>query len=264
MGTVLVSKVYDDTNVSLIPADAVAAAGYVDGIFETWPALTARFGTSIPLISITVFGNKARIADVEAGDMGNAQVPGWLRARLADGTEGPGPYTSASNVDALVQVLADSGIARSRYLIWSAHYTGSAHICGPSSCGACRTQCDATQYTDRAQGRSLDETLAEEYFIRPGGSKPPPVKEVTVNVTLPELQAGAADPVNGKQSVHRLQGLLRGIGIAWNASPMQLTIDGAFGPATEAAVRTFQQRYGGGLSVDGVVGPSTWHALVEG
>ena len=38
-----------------------------------------------------------------------------------------------------------------------------------------------------------------------------------------------------------------------------LTVDGAFGPATEAAVRAFQTSMG--LTVDGIVGPATWAAL---
>jgi peptidoglycan hydrolase-like protein with peptidoglycan-binding domain len=55
--------------------------------------------------------------------------------------------------------------------------------------------------------------------------------------------------------VRALQYLLRARGHG-------LTADGAFGPVTEAAVRSFQQQKG--LGVDGVVGPVIWQALVSG
>jgi peptidoglycan hydrolase-like protein with peptidoglycan-binding domain len=43
---------------------------------------------------------------------------------------------------------------------------------------------------------------------------------------------------------------------------LAIVVDGVFGPATEAAIRDFQD--GAGLVVDGIVGPATWHALPDG
>jgi Putative peptidoglycan binding domain/Common central domain of tyrosinase len=53
--------------------------------------------------------------------------------------------------------------------------------------------------------------------------------------------------------VQTLQHLLR-------ARRRLVTVDGIFGPRTEAAIRSFQQQRG--LAVDGIVGPHTWTALI--
>lgn len=58
---------------------------------------------------------------------------------------------------------------------------------------------------------------------------------------------------DGEHPVHTLQHLLRARGHS-------VTVDGDFGPRTDAAVRAFQDDKG--LAVDGIVGPNTWRALI--
>jgi len=64
----------------------------------------------------------------------------------------------------------------------------------------------------------------------------------------PVVRRGARD-----HPVRTLQHLLRAHG-------KDVGVDGAFGAATEAAVRQFQTSRG--LAVDGIVGPHTWSALI--
>ena len=80
---------------------------------------------------------------------------------------------------------------------------------------------------------------------------PPPPKFVIPN-PMPVLRRSDTD----RGSVRVLQEALNKAGIR----PL-LSIDGGFGPLTEASVRAFQSRER--LTVDGVVGPQTWGRLRE-
>ena len=64
----------------------------------------------------------------------------------------------------------------------------------------------------------------------------------------PVVQSGSQD-----HPVRTLQHLLRAHG-------QNVAVDGIFGPLTEAAVKAIQTN--SGLTVDGVVGPQTWPALI--
>ncbi len=83
----------------------------------------------------------------------------------------------------------------------------------------------------------------------PAGNNSPGGDVAPVNTSQPLLSQG-----NAGDAVKRLQQLLLAKG--FDPGPL----DGVFGPRTLAAVRDFQRE--GSLSVDGVVGPQTWGALV--
>jgi peptidoglycan hydrolase-like protein with peptidoglycan-binding domain len=79
------------------------------------------------------------------------------------------------------------------------------------------------------------------------------------NTPLPTLKALGDWPVNktGDEGpeVYALQYLLRAEGYS-------LTADGEFGPKTASTVKNFQEAKG--LTIDGIVGPDTWQALIQG
>jgi len=185
---------FDDTNVALDPANAYAYAGYVDGAFVNFSELQRRFPNA-HLLSITAFGNKASCFDVEPGDGTNAEVYGWFTAMEKDGVWRPCVYTSASNAYAMQVTMRANGFARSSYRLWTAHYTGVPHFCSPNTCGYGLDQADGTQFTDRALGRSLDESIIADDFFP----------------SVPTL-----NPVSGLHVTHRGW---TSISLAWNAPP---------------------------------------------
>ncbi len=158
---------YDSIDVSAIPANADIIAGYVDGHWPTVSALRARFPHA-RILAIAVFASDdADCLDVETGDATPGQAPGWVARQRARGVYRPVLYSSVSGVAALLGVLAAAGITRDQVRLWGAHYTMTAHICGPSSCAypTLLAECDGTQFTDRSHGRSLDESLLAPTFF---------------------------------------------------------------------------------------------------
>ncbi|MFK0203443.1 peptidoglycan-binding domain-containing protein [Streptomyces lavendulae] len=92
-------------------------------------------------------------------------------------------------------------------------------------------------------------TSAQPVQAAPGDSVPSGAGAVSAfQADQPMLSEGDHGP-----AVDNLQRLL-------TAHGNTTAVDGAFGPATQAAVRTFQQQRH--LTADGIVGPRTWRALL--
>jgi peptidoglycan hydrolase-like protein with peptidoglycan-binding domain len=116
---------------------------------------------------------------------------------------------------------------------------------GPETLAAVKSyQTKAGLTADGIVGPDTKQALYRDVATTPGAPSP----DNLYSATCPEfMQVGEADGC-----VTELQSLL-------NSHGQHLVLDGIFGPATEYAVRCFQEALG--LSVDGIVGPETKAAL---
>jgi GH25 family lysozyme M1 (1,4-beta-N-acetylmuramidase) len=125
--------------------------------------------------------------------------------------------------------------------LWIARYSSS-----PGTLPAGWSAQTLWQYADSGtfpgDQDTFNGTLSDLQAFAKGGYTPPPT------TSWPTVQQGATG-----ERVRTVQYLLDAHGAA-------LTVDGAFGPATDSAVRSFQSAHG--LTADGIVGPATWQALI--
>lgn len=171
---------FDDVTLRLLPGGADAYAGYVNGLYANFNALSAKFPNA-HLLDISVFASgDATCLDVEQGDATIAEVYGWFKRQRARNVYRPVIYTSASNLHQLELTMTANGFPRDSYRVWSAHYGMGQHICGPNAFGPGRScgypvQADGTQWTSTALGRSLDQSLlAGDFFDKPPVPLPMP------------------------------------------------------------------------------------------
>lgn len=156
---------FDSIDVSQIPRDAAAAAGYTSGYWPTWNTIKAGPWPHKLSIAVTASHNDARCLDVEPGDATPDQAPGWVKAAKARGVKEPVLYSSLSVMPQVIAACSRAGISRSEYKVWTAHYNDKKHVCTPACGYGLNTDADATQWTDHSQGRNLDESLCVGSFF---------------------------------------------------------------------------------------------------
>lgn len=245
---------YDSVDLSQVPANAQAVAVYVDGRFANVAQARARFPKA-HILSIAVFArDDADCLDIERGNATPDQAAGWAARQFARGLKRPCLYASASVMQVILESVSAAGISRDALRLWSAHYTMKSHVCGPRSCREMTRDADGTQWTDRALGRNLDQSLLRDDFFGD-----PAVSTVfeTVTVRLPDLKPGMTDAFLPHWYIRRLQLVLSGIYGLYKGA-----IDGIYGNATMTAVKALQGHLG--LIPDGICGKSTWSQVIAG
>ena len=236
------------------PPGAQAYAAYVDGGIGDQPnyVYVLDHFPHAHHLSITLAGNDADAADVESGAMNPEDIPGWYARQVTRGVARPVIYANVSTMESLVRpVVAALPGARAAVRLWTAHYTGEAHVCGPSSCGELGIDADGTQWTSEALGRDLDQSLLAGDFFGPA---PAPSWTETLVQALPEIAAGSTDV----HAVRRVQALVNADREDRGIAP--IAEDGSFGEITRKALLLAQAE--AGITQDGICGPATWRVLL--
>jgi hypothetical protein len=247
---------FDSIDISQLPAGAPAYAGYVNGRWPTFALLLQKFPRAHLLDIAVNSGADATCLDVETGDATNADIYTWFVRQQARKVWRPVVYTSVSNADALVAVMTANGFNRAEYRLWSAHYSGE-HICGPATCKLTRFPCDGTQWTDKALGRNLDQSvLSDTFFGAPPA--PAPIREPIMD------RITATRPDSGTDIYVLLQS---GAAVHVQKDATGKTVNRDTPPGTWAGWRTeggVSVAYMEGIGTDGGDWEDTWHAPETG
>ena len=258
--SIATTPVYDAirTNAHLLPPGL--AAGYSTGSGSV-PWSAAEWAAHRGAVRIdqdpAATDHTADILDVEAGAATVADCPRWCEAAVASfaaatrpGQRHPAIYCSLSTVTAVVDELIAGGIVSGPGL-WVANWNLTlAEAQGLVAAGSGPFPIVGVQWRNAG---TYDVSVFSVPWLSAvsTGMLPPPVPNWTETLVqaLPTLAQGTTG-----DDVRTLQGCL-------GARGHPVAIDGAFGPATRAALEAFQvSRF---LAGDGICGQLSWSKLLN-
>jgi hypothetical protein len=158
------------------PEGADAYGGYVDGAWQTYLGLIARF-PGVPVLSITATGVHADECDCESGDLAPQQAATWAATELAVGNRWPGIYAAVSAMEEVLYWLGTLRVLRSQVMLDAAHWGKGNHVCGEATCGDMPGYADMTQWCDWG---TWDQSALEPKVLAAlrAGWKLPPVPPI--------------------------------------------------------------------------------------
>jgi hypothetical protein len=221
----VVIVMFDTITVKDIPSfantSADAVAGYMDGRYADLAAMEAAFPKAHHLSITVTAGELADCLDVETGDATPSQAAAWVKKVEAVGIWRPCLYANRSTMPAVETNLKDNGVGRGQVRLWVADFTGTVHL--PAGFDAC-------QWTDRALGRNLDESICLGTFFQ--GAAPDDILEARVMLRVPHgavegvplpwtivpLPRGEDGSLEAKVTLHAPKGSLEGVPLPWAIS----------------------------------------------
>lgn len=198
----------------------------------------------------------AAVAQLEAIGAPKGCLVAWDMETAADAEYTKEVYTLLHNAGYL---LIDYGSYSSVFgnanpdgYYWGADWTGTLHLAR------------GTQMTQWVSFKAYDESMTQSnlpFWDTHGGTgqppPPPPMSWVNITISVPVLQLTDPRITDSPHSrfVARLQAACGALGVP-------TTVDGVFGPQTQASVKAIQGQFN--ITQDGIAGPQTWSCLDAG
>ena len=173
---------YDSVTIDQVPNAPHAFACYINGRFANEKEAKQRFPHA-RILTISVGGNVAADCyDVENGDYHPDQAAELFNTARNAGIWRPCFYADLSNMPAVQGALSSVVHDRSEVRLWVAYYNGQTDL---------PAEYDAHQFTDKALGRNLDESICRDTFFKAVPPAPPkPVDKAYAAKVLLDVDSG--------------------------------------------------------------------------